>query len=204
MKRKSNRRQLQAEATRQDILKAARRLIGERGYSGTSISEIAAAAETAIQTVYASVGPKRAVMLGTLDVIEDEAGIAALSRAIDIEQRPRELIRLMVNIMRSLHEHCGDLLPIYLGGATADRDIGAVIDLAHEHHDDGARRIIAKIDAQAMLRDGLPPERAFAMLSGFVWGSSVEFVGHHGWSLDEYESWLTESLCQLLLKDDAP
>ena len=41
-----------ARATRSRITKAASRLFGERGYSGTTMADIAAAAGVAVQTVY--------------------------------------------------------------------------------------------------------------------------------------------------------
>ena len=58
----SERRQEQAEATRQAILDAARALFIERGYAGTTVADIAAAARVAVPTVYVSVGPKPAIL----------------------------------------------------------------------------------------------------------------------------------------------
>ena len=58
----SERRQEQAEATRQAILDAARALFIERGYAGTTVADIAAAARVAVPTVYVSVGTKPAIL----------------------------------------------------------------------------------------------------------------------------------------------
>src|SRR3979411_2113675 len=59
------RREEYAEATRQAIVAAARRLFSERGYFATKVDDIAAAARVAPATVYAVSGGKQG-LLGTL------------------------------------------------------------------------------------------------------------------------------------------
>lgn len=55
-------RERQAQLTRDEILKAARRLFADRGYTRTSIRDIAEAAGVSAQTVYDSIGPKQALV----------------------------------------------------------------------------------------------------------------------------------------------
>src|SRR5262245_61569473 len=55
-------RREQAAATPTAILEAAERLFAERGYVGTSVAEIAAAAGVALKTVYAAFGTKAEVL----------------------------------------------------------------------------------------------------------------------------------------------
>ncbi|MGZ5261758.1 MAG: TetR/AcrR family transcriptional regulator, partial [Burkholderiales bacterium] len=50
-----------AEATRQAILAASRKIFTEKGYAGTTMPSIAQAAGIALDTVYASVGKKPAL-----------------------------------------------------------------------------------------------------------------------------------------------
>src|SRR5688572_27541076 len=90
--RRPSRRQLQAEATRRDILAAARRLFAERGYAATSMAAIAEAAGAAVQTVYDSVGPKRAILLALNDVLDEEAGVGPMWRRIAETSDPEQLI----------------------------------------------------------------------------------------------------------------
>jgi AcrR family transcriptional regulator len=56
---KRTRRQDYAEATRQAIIDAARRLFAERGYFATKVDDIAAKARVAPATVYAVTGGKQ-------------------------------------------------------------------------------------------------------------------------------------------------
>ena len=74
-------RERQAQLTRDEILKAARRLFAERGYTRTSVRDIAEAAGVSAQTVYDSIGSKQALVARLNDLIDDEAGIAAIAGA---------------------------------------------------------------------------------------------------------------------------
>ena len=71
----SQRRQEQAEATRQAILDAARALFIERGYAGTTVADIAAVARVAVPTVYASVGTKPSILGELRKMIPVVAGV---------------------------------------------------------------------------------------------------------------------------------
>ena len=107
---KSARRQQQAQATRRDIVRAARELFAERGYSATSMTDIARAAEVAVQTIYASCGSKRELALALVDAIDEEADVAPLSAQLATAQDPRELIALGARLTRQLNERTGDNL----------------------------------------------------------------------------------------------
>ncbi len=74
-----NVRARQAQRTRDEILGAARRLFAERGYAKTSVRDIAEAAGVSAQTVYDSIGSKQALVARLNDLIDREAGIAAIA-----------------------------------------------------------------------------------------------------------------------------
>src|SRR5215510_10019988 len=74
-------RERRAQLTRDEILRAARRLFAERGYARTSVRDVAAAAGVSAQTVYDSVGSKQALVARLNDLIDSEAGIGAIVRA---------------------------------------------------------------------------------------------------------------------------
>ena len=71
-------RERQAEFTRNEILLAARRLFADRGFTQTSVRDIARAAGVSAQTVYDSIGSKQAVVARLNDLIDSEAGIGAI------------------------------------------------------------------------------------------------------------------------------
>src|SRR3954451_18742035 len=66
--RRRSRGKLLVEASRPDILDAAHRLFVERGYVATSIPAIAAEAGVAVQTIYNTVGSKRQILGGVVEL----------------------------------------------------------------------------------------------------------------------------------------
>lgn len=68
--------QRQAQATRGRITTSARRLFAHQGFAIKTIEDIARGADVAIQTVYATFGSKRGILLALLDSMETEGVIA--------------------------------------------------------------------------------------------------------------------------------
>ena len=65
---RSTRRQQQAERTRGDVLAAAVGLFRDRGWSGTKVADVAAAADVAVETVYAGFRSKKGLLRAAMDV----------------------------------------------------------------------------------------------------------------------------------------
>jgi AcrR family transcriptional regulator len=191
---------MQAAATRRDILAAARRLFAERGYSATTMVAIAEAAGSAVQTIYDSVGPKRAILLALLDVMDDEAGVAETWQRFREADDAREQLALVVNLTRQFDERCGDVIGMLLATAPIDRDASDALREAMRRHRDGTRRVVQELAAQGSLRPDLPIERAADIL-GFMTSTPMyrQLVRDYGWTFDESEAWLTETLAALLL-----
>ncbi len=201
MARKSTRRQKQAAATRQEIVQAARKLFGERGYAATSMADIAAEADTSVQTIYDSVGPKGAVVLAIVDLLDEEVGIPAILEEMRATRDPRHLIVLEVRLQRQFQERCGDVLRALLSGAANEPDVAAAVNEGWSRHSGGARWIVEQLDAWGVLRAELSIDRAAASLAVISWLSCERYVERCGWSYDQFEAWLTEDLCRLLLRD---
>ena len=93
-------RERQAELTRNEILGAARRLFAERGFTRTSVRDIAQAAGVSAQTVYDSIGSKQAVVARLNDLIDTEAGIAGIVGAV-AESKDAQQVAAMPGKMAS-------------------------------------------------------------------------------------------------------
>src|SRR4051812_41924917 len=72
----------QAAATHEAVLGAARELFVAQGYAPTTVAEIAARASVSVDTVYASVGRKPALLRELV-----ETAISGTDRAVPAEQR---------------------------------------------------------------------------------------------------------------------
>lgn len=200
--RHSTRRQRQAAATRQDILHAARRLFAERGYAATSIADIAAEADTAIQTIYDSVGPKAALLMALNDLIDEEAEVPALARRIGEADNPAELLRLAVRLTRQLNERCADIVGVLLATAPAEPAVAEALDDGKRRHRAGFRGVAARLAQFGVLKPDYGPERAGDVMALLTAPESYRILTReHGWSFDACEAWMVETISTLILTE---
>jgi AcrR family transcriptional regulator len=192
-------RERRAQLTRDEILGAARRLFAERGYARTSVRDIAKAAGVSAQTVYDSVGSKQALVSSLNDLIDAEAGIAALARAAAESEDPREVAATSARITRSILEHCGDIIHALVTGAAAEPELAAVLAEGQRRHVEGAGRIIGVLRGLDAL-GSLDPEDARETLAAVT---DIRFAlvlrESYGWSLDRLENWMAAASRALLL-----
>ena len=107
---KLTRRQRQAQQTRTEILNAARRLFVEQGYAATTINDIAAAADVAVQTIYSSVGSKAELLIELLELARQSAEIPAMDQRTSEATDPLELAAIGARLRRQLMERAGDII----------------------------------------------------------------------------------------------
>jgi AcrR family transcriptional regulator len=198
---RSERRQQQAQATRRDILRAARRLFAERGYAATSVADLAHEAGVAVQTIYTSCGSKREIVLALVDMIDEEAGIAPIATRQAESDEPEEIISLAVRLTRQLNERCGDIVSALLSAASLEPDAAVAAEEGKRRHRDGSARTAAKLEGLGALRTGLSSEDATAMLATLTWRPMyAQLTQEHHWSYDQCEEWITTILTTTLLR----
>ena len=192
-------RERRAQLTRDEILGAARRLFAERGYARTSVRDIAKAAGVSAQTVYDSVGSKQALVSSLNDLIDAEAGIAALARAAGESEDPREVAATNARITRSILEHCGDIIHALVTGAAAEPELAAVLAEGQRRHVEGAGRVVAMLRGLDALGP-VDPDEAVETLAAIT---DIRFAlvlqESYGWSLDRLENWMGDASRALLL-----
>ncbi len=152
--KRTTRREIAAAATRQEILDAARRLFASQGFGATSIQQIAEAAGVAVQTIYSSVGPKAALVVALNDLIDEEAGVREIGRALATTDDPRALIERVVLLTRQINERCGDIVRAAVSAANDDPDAAATLQDGLRRHRDGAARAAARLEALGALGAG--------------------------------------------------
>ena len=196
----STRRQRQAEATRQDILQAARKLFVAEGYAGTSMTAIAKEADVAIQTLYTSVGTKPEILLALNELIESEAGVQEYLVRMQASDDAEELVGLYVTACSVISQRCGDIIWTLLATAPSEPDIERVVQDGFRRHDHGARMIATKLAEGGSLRAGLSEKRAGDMLSLMAWHETYRrMTEEFGWTFAELEIWLEDMLKEMLL-----
>lgn len=196
----SIRRQQQAAATRRAILDAAGRLFSTRGYGGTTMGDIAEAADVAVPTVYASVGAKREILHALNDLVDELADVEPIRQQLGMASDPEVIIQLVVGLTRRLNERSGHIIRATTSAASTDQQMAAVVEEGARRHrrgiDDAARRLAAA----GALRDEFDADDAAAILGALTrWELYTTFTVEYGWSFEHCESWLIDALTRLLL-----
>lgn len=199
----SSLRQEQAVQTRSRILDSAGALFLTKGYSSTTIREIAEEAGVAVDTVYATFGTKARVLTALIDQRLAPAGQAnVLDRpaALAVRDEPdqRRQIRLFADDMAHISERVRPIFEMLRVAAAVETEVAPVYREMEEQRARNMRQAVEWIASNGPLR--LPIERAVDV----VWALASPDVGRllcdlHGWSTDDHAEWLDDALARLLL-----
>jgi AcrR family transcriptional regulator len=205
----ASRRQAAARETHNRILREARALFLERGYSATTMPAIAEAAGVAVDTLYATFGPKPSLfrlLIETAISGRDEA-VPALNRdyvrEVRAEPDPGRKLEKYAHAVRMVQERLAPLVVLLRDAARAEP---ALSELWHEistRRANNMRLFTAELAAAGGLRDGLSIDDA----ADIVWATNapdffVLLVQERGWSPEKFEHWLADAWARLLLPDD--
>lgn len=195
-----SRRTRQADQTGRDIVTSARRLFAAQGYAATSVAQIADGAEVSVQTIYDSVGSKRAIVRRLNDLVDEEGDVQALASQIPTTSDPVELIRIPVAISRNINERCEDIVGAVYSAASVEPEMEAVRDESRRRHREGIGRLAGRLNSLGALRRDLDAETAADVIAGLTDPQVARtFVFEYGWSWDRWHSWTVESLASLVL-----
>jgi AcrR family transcriptional regulator len=201
-----SRRRAAAGQTRQAIVVAARQLFLERGYAATTMPAIAAAAGVALDTVYASVGPKPALFghMVEISISGAEEPVPALERdyvqEIRAESDPRRKLELYARAMRLIQERLAPLFRVLRDAAQGDAQLTALWEQISQRRAANMRMLAAELAAAGGLREGVSVKEA----ADVIWVTNApEFflllVHERRWDPDRFESWLAATWIRLLL-----
>ncbi len=188
------------------MLTAARDLFVGNGYAATTIAEIAREARVAVDTVYATVGRKPALLREVL-----ESAISGTDTAVPAEQREyvarvraassaRDKITAYVT---GLVEAQGRLAPVFLAlrdAAGGDTESAALWKEISDRRAHNMRRFAADLRGTGELRDDLTDDD----VADIVWSMNgseywVLLIGERGWSHQRFAAYLIDAWSRLLL-----
>ena len=193
-------RRQQAEETRRAILDAAGRLFVERGYAGTSVEAIAREAGVAVQTIYASVGGKQAVLRAINDRIDEAAGLAPAVEEMAAAREPQKLLRLAIRLTRQFAERKGDFFAALVAAAVSEPELGSIVKEGRRRHREGVQWVVGMLAEMGALRADVPVERAGQVMTLLTWPDNwAMLVREYGLSYDAAEEWLTSVIGDALL-----
>jgi len=199
-----SRRQLQAEDTRRVILDAALALFTSAGYGATSVADVAERAGVALATVYSSVGTKPALLRLLLDRIDEQADLPRQAADLLGSNDARDVLHRQITITRTLAERCGDIIASLASAAGTEPELASVYRAGLARHQAGAEATVRRLVALGGLEPAVAPDRATAMLASLNEpGMYRRLTATHGWSFDETEQWLFETLSHQILASGA-
>jgi TetR/AcrR family transcriptional regulator, regulator of cefoperazone and chloramphenicol sensitivity len=190
---RSPKREHQARQTREQIVGAARLLFARDGFAGTTVEAIAREAGVSAQTVYASVGSKRAIVGALIDRMEVEGGSEELRRELTVAEDPREQLRAIVRFNRRLFERGQDILRIVMA-TRVDSEMESLWQEGEVRRREGQARWVRAWSEAGVLRadlgEGEAADVLWALTGPEVYGL---FVVDRGWQGDRFEEWLFET-----------
>lgn len=157
-------RRANAEQTRLAVLAAARELFAARGWAGTSVAAVAREAGVAVDTVYASVGRKPALLVAVVDM-----ELAGSDRPVAAEERDY-VIRIRAassaaerirTYAAALAERLPRVVPLLLAlksAAAADEECARTYDAITGRRLSNMRLFAADLRSTGELRAGLTDE----------------------------------------------
>jgi AcrR family transcriptional regulator len=208
----SRRRREQAAQTRRDIEAAADKLFRERGYVGTSMPAIAAAADVVVETVYRAFGSKSALFKAVIESAlaggskraETPPAERPAIRAVIEETDPRRKLELYAATQPGVHGRSGALYRVLVAAADSDPELRDVLDAMEARRLHGLGGLASQLAERRALRSDMSVENA----RDVIWtlcSTTVHdlLVRQRGWSADTYQHWLAAALQSLLLEESA-
>jgi TetR/AcrR family transcriptional regulator, regulator of autoinduction and epiphytic fitness len=197
----SGRRARRALETRRRIRSAARDLFVEQGYTATTMQQIAANADVAWQTVYSVFGTKAAILSEVFDVTVagDDEPIPLAERPFvqDIAdaKEPHDKARIFAAHLREANARTAGIQSVIESAAATDAEMATLWNSLMEQLVRGMTMAVTALRKQGALRADLTIKQAADRLWWYAGPWAYRgLVVTRGWSLDEFESWLAETI----------
>ena len=200
-RQRSTLRQRQAQATRVLVMDTARRLFRNLGYGATTIEQIAAEAGVGVSTVYAIFSNKRRLLADIRWRAVQAARVPELQGAALSESDPRRRLALIAEMVRRLYETAGDVFAVQRAAADVDSRVAVTWARVRSERAHNVAQVIRPL--RARLRPGISARRALDIVDALMGFDLFEsLVTHAGWSAQQYQEWLADTLAQQLLGDE--
>ena len=185
-----------AAATRSRVLRAAKTLFARDGYAATTIAALAEEAGVAAQTLYSAFGSKAAIAVAVMEDAVISSGIREANEAALREPDGEKAIRLVAAAGSRLYAVEAELVKLLSAEVAAD-----FASISNHHRlQDFTRLATSSPGVASHFRRKEDAKRA-AVVAWAVSGIETydRLVLQAGWSHEEYEKWLGDTLARSLL-----
>ena len=181
----------QAEATRQAILAAARRLFAETGYQAATVDSIAALAEVAVPTVYATFRSKQGILTALVARAVGDPGIRRIAAEAEAAIDPERRLRLAARVMRLALESEAELLQVLWQAGSGNPELLQAWRQMHANR----RRRLAEVFAPILPAGS---DRFLDLAWAYSSPELFRLLGQErGWTAERFEDWLADELVKL-------
>lgn len=197
-KQSTTHRQRQAQATRETVARAARRLFAEQGYTATTIEAISEAAEIPVPTIYSAFGNKPAILEEVRRLWIARADVENLHRQALAMPEVEKRLCLAAHWTRRQFELGYEVIAMYQEAARADPRVAVVWRQVMSRREAAVSEMLGSLTGR--LRPGIKARQALDLY--VAWTLPEVFrtlVLERGWSLNRYENWLAELLIREFL-----
>ncbi len=202
----SSRRREQARQNRRSVVEAARRLFLERGYAGTTVPAVAAAAGVSTETVYKAFANKAGILKAVFDVaiVGDHEPIPMLQREWVqrnlAEPDPRRKLIMYGEHLAAAGPRAAAVQLLAREAAASDPEAARVWDQMVAERLIGMTHFARHLHEGGHLRADVSVDEARDVLWTY---NSVELydllVLQRGWAAERYGRWVANALIAALL-----
>lgn len=201
------RRAAKAAATRLAVLEAARDLFVANGYTATGVAEIAVRAGVAVDTIYAAVGRKPALLRELVETSISGTGDAVPAEERDYVTRIKqartatEKIELYALAVGAIQQRLGPVFLALRDAAASDPDCAALWQRISRRRAANMRRFAGELRDTGQLRDDLSDDE----VADIIWSMNaseywVLLVHERGWTPRRFSAWLADAWTRLLIE----
>lgn len=194
-------RRERAEATRRRMVGAAYRLFCARGYS-VPLTDIAAEAGVAVQTLYFTFHTKIALLSAALEMAvlgEGETRAPHEREWFDglvAEPDPRKGLGLMVDGTAAIYPRVAPLRDTLRSG---DEEVRALWDHSERLRVDGYRKVIDELAVKGPFRKGIDAGAALDVLLALLSPDLYLYMSkNRGWTSERWQAWIKTTLVEAL------
>jgi AcrR family transcriptional regulator len=197
----SRQRENAAASTRKRVLRAASTLFARRGIDTATIAEIAEGARVSASTVYGLYGSKEGVLHALMETTLFGAAYRTAIARLEGMEDPTERLATTASIARAIYESESREIALIRGAAAFSPALRRLERELEERRFELQEERVGRLHAAALLRPGLTVAKARRL----VWMYTARdvyrlLVLEGGWSSDEYETWLAETLVTALVR----
>jgi len=196
----SKQRDEAAAITRARVLQAAKALFARRGIDAVTIAELARKARVSASTVYSLFKSKEGVLHALMQAALFGGRYQSASARLDEVSDPVEQIAATAAVARAIYESEAAELGL-MRGASAFSPALRKLEQTFEDMRLSMQRVrIERLYGDAKAKPGLPKAKARRLLWMYTSRDVYRMlVQEAGWTPDEYEAWLAQTLVDALV-----